>query len=771
MNSDKNENISAREDNRVGQPKIRKTLHLGFALILLLTVLIGVLGLYQLNKFKERIVEIVEVSNEKVSLAITMRDAILMRVFSAQKMLVTNDYFERDEELQNFYRLAGVYRVARNDLLRLKMVDEEKKLYQKLSRLVQFSQSISRQAVEILLEDPLPENANETLGAAISAQQQVLALLDQFVRLQDQYARHLVVAAKHEFQSTLLIIVGVVVVLLLVGAIMARKITNLISRKNIALFTKNVELEAAWFQAARATHEKSKFLANMSHELRTPLTSIIGFSETLLEPNQKKQDLYHAAEAIKHSGEHLHQIINDVLDVSKIEAGRMELEEIDVSVCDIVNDVCTMIEEKIKSKGLLLKNNYYFPLPKTIRADPTRLRQILLNLLGNAAKFTDAGTVAINTRYDPTLNLLKFDVIDTGVGISHHSQLKVFEPFSQAEKSTARHFGGTGLGLSISKKLAEKMRGDIVCHSKLGQGSTFSFVMSAGATNEFELIHELPISKRKKLSNKKVAGKARMVYAGNVLLAEDTPANQELISMILRKSGLKVDVVDNGRQAVDAALSRQYDLVLMDMQMPILGGIDAIKALRQRGYSIPIVMLTANALKQDKEICEQAGADGFLEKPINFPKFHQVLSYYLSSTPPEKAVSDLPNALQPTANLPLTSGACSLLNDCPQVASDDFLHDEELKGVLTSFMEKLPQMLAFIQQSAQQKNWQQLEAVSHELKGLGGSFGYHNLTKISSEINACAHRRVEGELANYIDALKREYSSICDKAKSNRIAG
>lgn len=774
MNSDTHHNYPEQGEAPVGQFQIRQAIRFGFVLILVLTTLIGVFGLYQLNKFKERIIDIVEVSNQKISLTIRMRDAVLMRVLSAQKMLATKDYFKRDDELQKFYSYAKEYAVARNNLLQLKMADDEKKLHRTISRLVQFSQPLSRKATEMLLDNVLPDNANEVLDSVGAAQEEVLALLNQFIRLQEQYSKQLVIEAKHEFQSTILMVVGLVVVLLLLGSVMARKITNLVSNKNVELFAKNAELGAAWLQAAKATHEKSKFLASMSHELRTPLTSIIGYAETLLDSNQQPKDLRHSAESIKHSGNHLYQIINDVLDISKIEAGRMELEQVDTSVCEVVNDVCSMVEEKVNKKGLLLVNNYRFPLPKSIMVDPTRLRQILLNLLGNAIKFTKQGTVTVNTHYIIDKHLLTFDVIDTGIGMAPESLDKVFEPFSQAEKSTTRNFGGSGLGLSISKQLAEKMGGDILCHSEEGKGSTFSIILPVNSAIELELIHEVVLDEE--IPSDRVAlGAGQATYNGNVLLAEDTPENQELISMLLRKSGARVDIVENGRQAVDAALSHQYDLILMDMQMPLLDGVEATKALRQQGYTNPIVALTANALRQDEEACEEAGANAFLVKPIDFPKFYQVLSRYLKTVlpapllapPHEEPVSQPTNVLRPASQL--TSESRSLLTDDDDVQPDDFLYDQELQEILNTFRAKLPTMVASIQQSALQKDWQQLQDISHKLKGLGGSFGYDNLTKISAEINNCARERVEDKLTLYIEDLKREYATILNKDDDRQV--
>jgi CheY-like chemotaxis protein/HPt (histidine-containing phosphotransfer) domain-containing protein len=468
----------------------------------------------------------------------------------------------------------------------------------------------------------------------------------------------------------------------------------------------------------------------MSHEIRTPLTSIIGFAETLAEPNQSQDDLQHAAESIKHSGKHLSQIINDVLDISKIEAGQVELEMIPVSPTAIVAEVASMMEEKIKKKGLKFRSNFYFPLPKVITADPTRLRQILLNLLGNAAKFTSEGIVCINTYYLPEKRLIKYEVSDTGIGMTPQSAAKVFEPFSQADKSTTRRFGGTGLGLSISRQLAEKMGGDIVCDSMQGVGSTFTATIYD--MNEISTVSE-----------QKSDRPQRRKYSGRVLLAEDTIENQKLISLHLHRAGINVAIVDNGQEAVDAALHNHFDLILMDMQMPVLGGVEATRMLRSKGYFRPIVALTANTSQSDRETCMEVGVNDFLSKPIDFDHFFAVLQKYLDDEAAEAHIQD---------------------------SDHETGEDQELQDLYNVFVQRLPEMLKSIRGAAQRRDWASLERYSHQLKGLGGSFGYHQLTAICRNIHDCARKHAGEMLDEYIAELDREYQLIQHGSTSRRKA-
>ncbi|WP_455197659.1 ATP-binding protein [Kaarinaea lacus] len=723
------------------QARIRNIIRLGFAAVLGLTFCLGVLGLYQLHSSKSSMVNIVELGNEKISLAIKMRDAIRLRALAIQRMLATDDYFRRDEELLQFYGYSGAYREAQEALLKIEMTVAEQQIHESLRQLTRIAQPVNRHAAEMLQQDPLPANFDAVLADAVLTQRQLLQLLDQFVELQKSYGRARVTAAEKEFQSTILLMVAMVALLLLVGSVIAKRVTHLVISKNSELEAKNMELEAAWFEAANATHAKSKFLANMSHEIRTPLTSIIGFAETLAEPNQSQDDLQHAAESIKHSGKHLSQIINDVLDISKIEAGQVELEMIPVSPTAIVAEVANMMEEKIKKKGLKFRSNFYFPLPKVITADPTRLRQILLNLLGNAAKFTSEGIVCINTYYLPEKRLIKYEVSDTGIGMTPQSAAKVFEPFSQADKSTTRRFGGTGLGLSISKQLAEKMGGDIVCDSIQGVGSTFTATISIGNVGDPELIYEM--NEISAVSEQKRDRPQRRKYSGRVLLAEDTIENQKLISLHLHRAGINVAIVDNGQEAVDAALHNHFDLILMDMQMPVLGGVEATRMLRSKGYFRPIVALTANTSQSDRETCMEAGVNDFLSKPIDFDHFFAVLQKYLDDEPAEAHNQD---------------------SDC------ETREDRELQDLYSQFAQRLPEMLESIKLAAQQRDWTSLERHSHQLKGLGGSFGYHQLTAICRNIHDCARKHAGEMLDEYIAELDREYQLIQHGSTSRRKA-
>ncbi len=394
------------------------------------------------------------------------------------------------------------------------------------------------------------------------------------------------------------------------------------------LAARSRQLDAARLEAERANHAKSDFLANMSHEIRTPMTAIIGYGDMLLEPNQSAADRMDCVQTIRRSGHHLLALINDILDLSKIEAGRMTPELIECAPGSIVQEVASLLRGKALEKGIAFGVEFASPLPDRVITDPTRLKQVLTNLVSNAIKFTESGGVRMVAQMVddpdcPTGQLLQVDVIDTGIGVKAEHLDKLFEPFKQADDSVTRRFGGTGLGLAICKSLAELLGGTVTVESTPGEGSRFTVTVAAGAVAGSTLVH-CP----GELRNIRAAGPLNLAKAetqrlsGRVLLAEDGIDNQRLISMLLRRAGAEVVVTDNGAAAAEAATAALNDgtpfgLILMDMQMPVLDGYSATSRLRTEGYQGPIVALTAHAMAADRDRCIRAGCDDYLTKPID----------------------------------------------------------------------------------------------------------------------------------------------------------
>ena len=387
-------------------------------------------------------------------------------------------------------------------------------------------------------------------------------------------------------------------------------------------------------EAEMANISKSQFLANMSHEIRTPMNGIIGFSDILAEEELSEEQMEYI-EIIRNSGQTLLNLINDILDLSKIEAGKIDVELIDCSLNEITNFIQPLMESKASEKGVEFKVVTSNDLPSQICTDPTRLKQCLINLANNAIKFTEQGHVYVNVSLQENNHkpFIQFDVEDTGIGISAEKQESIFEPFTQADGSTTRKFGGTGLGLTITKQLAELMGGTLTLTSEEGKGSVFSLLIPAGVDVENQ--QDLDISDPS--DNSDITQDTENAdFSGNILVAEDDRTNQMLITTLLEKIGFKTTLAENGNIAVEKAMSHEFDMIFMDMQMPNMNGYEATQALRDEGFSTPIIALTANAMKSDKDKCIEAGCDDYLSKPIAQEELRRILKKFVKTTPEMK---------------------------------------------------------------------------------------------------------------------------------------
>jgi len=383
-------------------------------------------------------------------------------------------------------------------------------------------------------------------------------------------------------------------------------------------------------QAVAGSQAKSRFLASMSHEIRTPLTAIMGYTELMLDDEQLPATLKPSLQVVMDSSATLLTLINDLLDLARIEAGHLKVEQSDCSVLAVVNEVLQLLQARIEQKQLLLLTDFQFPLPALVRTDPARLRQILLNLLGNAIKFTDVGQIQLQLSAELVGQRARYRIAisDTGIGIDSAHQQHIFEPFEQGDASTARRFGGTGLGLAIARHLAILLGGDIRVHSVAGEGSTFVLEFLAERVDEQLLVSEFERGQLLEPS------RARLRFSGHVLVAEDNPVNAKLATQLLQSAGLQVAVAGDGliamsmlEQARQAAAP--YDLVFMDMQMPRMDGYEAVQTLRANGFSVPVIALTANAMSGDRERCLAAGCDAFASKPFQRSEIETLLRQFL----------------------------------------------------------------------------------------------------------------------------------------------
>jgi PAS domain S-box-containing protein len=541
-------------------------------------------------------------------------------------------------------------------------------------------------------------------------------------------------------------------------------------------------------EAKAATRSKSEFLANMSHEIRTPMTAILGFAETLLDSSISAEDRLNAIKTIHRNGEHLLSLINDILDLSKIESDRVEIETLRCHPAQLVADVSSLMQIRADAKSIMLQTEFVGPIPESIQTDPTRLRQILINLVGNAIKFTERGGVRLVTRFfsgkespssedrppadeatadgeagrnaaapapPPRGPLLQFEIIDTGVGLTPGQTAKLFQPFTQADSSTTRRFGGTGLGLTISRHLARVLGGNITVESKAGHGSTFRVTVATGPLQGVRMV-DAAASERAGAStgtsvtpSMKRSGADGQPLACRVLLAEDGPDNQRLISFILKKAGAEVTVVDNGHLAVEKALGSllhrrdtdpvgPFDLILMDMQMPVMDGYKAASLLRKKGYAKPIIALTAHAMTGDREKCLAAGCDDYTVKPIDRARLISIIRKHLSRSRSAE------------------SGELEASNSRETEGEESVARSATLEGLLAD----LPRQIETMEQSRAGRDIEALARLAGQLKVAAAACGHVAVERCAGLLESAAEADT-AELSERIQQLAR----LCHQAQ------
>lgn len=529
-----------------------------------------------------------------------------------------------------------------------------------------------------------------------------------------------------------------------------------------------IQLREARDAADKANQAKSDFLANMSHEIRTPMNAILGFTDVLrqgMEENPAQRIEY--LNTIHSSGNHLIELINDILDLSKVEAGKLEIEKREFELPTLLHETINVLSAKAEEKELGIDYKILGAIPNLVTSDSTRIRQVLINLLGNAIKFTEKGHVGLACSFNDSS--LRFEVTDTGIGMTEEQMSKIFDAFGQADSSVTRRFGGSGLGLSISRKFVEALGGTINVESAPGEGTKFIVVMPVDSCKYPFLNHDQCVAQTTAAKSGPEAEAKLKLNPAKILVVDDGETNRNIVSVVLKRHGIEIVEAENGQEALDTIASTEFDLVLMDMQMPVLDGYSAVAKLRQDGNKVPVIALTGNVLKGEREKCLSGGCNGFLPKPIVLDDLINGIAEYIGFSderfekkPSAPAIgvqranqNDLSFSQHPSGDtdtmlenldsveaslsrilsddlgngetLPGSNALTKPLQDCAEPVDKWTttlpMDDAEFNSIVNNFVVRLPKRLATMEKMLAESNFDDLAAEGHWLKGSAGTVG------------------------------------------------
>ncbi len=520
------------------------------------------------------------------------------------------------------------------------------------------------------------------------------------------------------------------------------------------------DLVRAKIAAEAANRAKSEFLANMSHEIRTPMAAITGFAQLLMSGQSTPQEQSEHLQTIQRNADNLLAIINDILDHSKIEADRLQLEYTEWPPRQIVEDVLALLQVRAQEKHLSLEAQYDEPLPGSIRTDPLRVRQILINLVANAIKFTDTGGVRVTVRWTAGHSgraRMQFDVADSGIGISQEHREAIFHPFTQADMSPTRRFGGTGLGLSISRRLAEMLGGGIELTSEPGKGSVFTLTIDAQAADGADVPQPGAWPAGHPRADRAAASPLTSLR-GRILLVDDAPEMAQLMRCTLAPTGLELALADNGLAACQQALAsksagRPFDLILMDIRMPAMNGYEATRRLRENGWEGPIVALTAHSMRGDRERCLEAGCDDYLSKPVSQGDFFRILERYVSA------------AASPPAGTPPESELPPHLPEADKLF-DGLVDDATIEQLVDEYAGTLALKAEALERALQAGDFDTLAEVAHGLKGMAAMYGF---SRVSEKARSIRQLAANADLER-LEAAGIELAVLCREESRKRSA-
>jgi signal transduction histidine kinase/CheY-like chemotaxis protein/HPt (histidine-containing phosphotransfer) domain-containing protein len=540
------------------------------------------------------------------------------------------------------------------------------------------------------------------------------------------------------------------IVLLLIVLLLAAGLTRLRRKRG--------QLERALEELRKANVYMNRLLATISHEIRTPLNSILGYTEILNSSGSSEGDRALALGVVERNCHHLLDLVGDVLDISKIEAGEVEVEKVEFSLAQVLRDVVSVMWVKAQKNGTRLQEIYETPIPERIVSDPTRLRQILINLVGNAVKFTEQGVVRLLLGFERRMpaedSVLQVRVMDTGCGIPADKLESIFQPFHQIDAVTARKYGGTGLGLAISREIARLLGGSISVESTLGEGSTFTLRIRCRPAKETRWLRQpsshavLPIPPNAELG---------MRLEGRVLLVDDSADNRRLLRYHLRNAGVSVETARDGSEAIEAIAAGGFDLVFMDVQMPVMDGFQAIRELRRRGFQVPVVALTAHAMKGDRERCLDAGFVEYLSKPVTQHLLVRMAANFLRRDAGGGSVAERCGLGEP-----LDGNEAEEIAGSGAPSSGSSASGELPAELVLEYVESLQEDAAAIAKACGDRDWPRLTNLAHRIKGSGAGFGFAEISEVAADVERllASGRHEEGERrARDLEALCRAQSA------------